>query len=75
MGVVNELDIKSRLVQDDRYPTITAESVEAEIALYEEMEQLEPDPSFGVDTEKEQMKDELLTLKDSVKDILGLNDE
>ena len=75
MGVVNELDIKSRLVQDDRYPTITAESVEAEIALYSEMEQLEPDESFGVDEEKEQMKDELLHLKDSVKDILGLNDE
>ena len=38
MGVVNELDIKSRLVQDDRYPTITAESVEAEIAMYNELE-------------------------------------
>ena len=38
MGVVNELDIKSRLVQDDRYPTITAESLEAEIAMYNELE-------------------------------------
>ena len=40
MGVVNEFDIKSRLVQDDRYPTITPESVEAERMLYEEMETL-----------------------------------
>ena len=43
--------------------------------MYNEMEALEPDPSFGVDEEKEQMKDELIVLKDSVKDILGLNDE
>lgn len=38
MGVVNELDIKARLVKDDRYPTITAESVEKEIAMYNELE-------------------------------------
>lgn len=38
MGVVNELDIKARLVKDDRYPTITAESVEKEISMYSELE-------------------------------------
>lgn len=38
MGVVNELDIKARLVKDNRYPTITAESVEKEIAMYNELE-------------------------------------
>lgn len=40
MGVINELDIKARLVKDERYPTITAESVEAERKLYEEMENI-----------------------------------
>lgn len=38
MGVVTELDIKSKLVKDNRYPTITAESVQQEIEMYQELE-------------------------------------
>ncbi len=44
MGVVDEMEAKAGLVGSDLFPTITAESFEAEKLAYEELANAEPEP-------------------------------
>jgi len=71
-NVITELDAKASLVDSPLFPTITAESFEAELKMYEEMESVEPEPYEEIipNHELDMKKEKFL---DSFSKLIGIN--